>query len=210
MSDPAHLCVVRHGETDWNAQGILQGWTDVPLNDLGRQQALDMAAEFAGHGLVAVWSSPLVRATETAEIVAAALELPPPHIHEGLKERCFGVFQGVPKSELAELNPLVLQQIQRRNPAADFEGGEGMDDFADRILVAITDIGRRHPGSKVLIITHGWAMDVITRHTCGLSRNAILNLKRRNGESTWLRVKRSEILVEPEPSPRGACPVISG
>lgn len=206
MSAPAHLCIVRHGETDWNAQGILQGWTDVPLNDLGRQQALDMASNFAGHGIAEIWSSPLVRATETAEIVAAALELPTPRIHEGLKERCFGIFQGVPKSELAELNPLILQQILRRNPAADFEGGEPMDAFAERILGAITDIGRRHHGRKVLIITHGWAMDVVTRHTNDLPRTAILNLKRRNGEGIWLRVEHSEIVVEPEPEPSGACP----
>ena len=199
MFDPAHLCIVRHGETDWNAQGILQGWLDIPLNDLGRQQALDLASDFAGHGISEVWTSPLVRATETAEIVAAALGLPPPRIHEGLRERCFGAIQGIPKTELAESNPLILQQILRRNPAADFEGGETMDEFADRVLNALSEIGRRHHGKKLLVITHGWAMDVVTRHVRGLPVSTMLNLKRRNGESLWLRVAGSEIVVESEP-----------
>ncbi len=197
MSDSAHLCLVRHGETDWNAAGILQGWLDVPINDLGRQQALDLAGECADAGLDAVWASPLVRAAETAEIVAAALDLPLPRLHAGLRERCFGVIQGIPKAELAELNPVMLQQILRRNPAAHFEDGESMDEFADRILNGLHEIGNHHPGGKVLVITHGWVMDVVTRHIRGLSRSTILNMKRKNGESLWLRVDDQTITAAP-------------
>lgn len=186
MDLPAHICIARHGETDWNAAGILQGWSDVPINERGRRQAHDLAAAFAGVGFVAVWSSPLVRARETAGIIAAALRLPSPSCHEGLKERHFGAIQGVPKSELAELNPLLLQQILRRNPAADFEGGESMDEFADRILAAFAEIGLRHPGERVLVITHGWVLDVVARHIGGLARSAILNRKRRNADCLWL------------------------
>lgn len=197
MDRCTRLCLVRHGETDWNAAGILQGWMDVPINDLGRQQALDLAAACAEAGLEAVWSSPLVRAAETAEIVAAALDLPLPRFHPGLRERCFGAIQGIPKSELAELNPVMLQQILRRNPAAHFEEGESMDEFADRILGSLFDIGSEHPGGKVLVITHGWVMDVITRHIRGLPRSAILNMKRKNGESLWLKVSHNVIAADP-------------
>jgi probable phosphoglycerate mutase len=183
---PARLCVVRHGETDWNSQGILQGWTDVTLNALGRQQARAMAAQFDDTGFAAVWSSPLLRARETAEIVAPLIRLPFPRFHAGLMERNFGIFQGVPKSELAELNPVELQLILKRNPAGHFEGGETMDEFADRVLGALADIGAAHPGQQVLAITHGWVMDVVTRHIDGLPRSAILNMKRKNGESLWV------------------------
>jgi probable phosphoglycerate mutase len=193
MSGSAHLCVVRHGETDWNIAGILQGWTDVPINDQGRRQARDLAAACAGQGLAAVWSSPLIRARETADIVAAALHLPPPHCHDGLKERSFGAIQGIPKAELAELNPVLLQQILRRNPATEFEEGETMDEFADRVLGGIVAIGARHPDARVLVITHGWVMDVLTRHIGGLPRSAILNMKRKNGESLWLEVAGASI-----------------
>jgi broad specificity phosphatase PhoE len=69
------LLLVRHGETDWNAEGRLQGHTDTPLNELGRRQALTLADELAGDGIEAVYSSDLARARETAEIVAERLRL---------------------------------------------------------------------------------------------------------------------------------------
>jgi len=184
----AHICVARHGETDWNRSGILQGWFDVPINEQGRRQARQLAATFADAGFTAVWTSPLVRARETAEIVATVLRLPPPSCHEGLRERHFGAIQGIPKSELAELNPAMLEQILRRNPAAEFVGGESMDEFADRSYDAFVEIGARHCGARVLVVTHGWVMDVVTRHISGLARNAVLKLKRKNGESVWVEV----------------------
>lgn len=191
---PAHICIARHGETDWNKSGILQGWFDVPINELGRRQASELAATSADAGFTAVWTSPLARARETAEIIAAALGLPPPSSHEGLKERNFGAIQGIPKDELAELNPALLEQILRRNPNANFVGGESMDEFADRVLGAFTDIGARHPGGRVLVITHGWVMDIVTRHIGGLARNAILAMKRKNGESIWVEAT-AQVLV---------------
>lgn len=197
MHKHALLCITRHGETDWNLQGILQGWMDVTLNALGRQQAREMATHFDHLGFSAIWSSPLLRARETAEIIAPRIRLPYPKLHSGLMERNFGVFQGVPKQELAELNPVELQLITRRNPAGHFEGGETMDEFADRVLDAVADIGARYHGKKALIITHGWAMDVITRHVMGLPRNAILNMKRKNGESLWVSVDKHQIEAHP-------------
>lgn len=183
------VCVARHGETDWNVSGILQGWLDVPLNDRGRRQAHELVAGFVHSRFSRVYSSPLARSSETAEIIARSLRLPPPDFDDGLKERNFGVIQGIPKSELAELNPVLLQQILKRNPATFFEQGEAMDEFADRVIGAITRIARANPGQRVLAITHGWTMDVITRHIAGLPRSAILNMKRNNGECVWLDVR---------------------
>ncbi len=195
MNRPAHICVTRHGETDWNVSGILQGWIDVPINEQGRRQAREMASSFAAAGFAAVWTSPLVRAGETAEIIAADLALPAPSVHEGIRERHFGAIQGVPKSELADLNPLLLQQILRRNPAAEFEEGETMDEFADRVLGAFMDIGAQHPGERVLVVTHGWVMDVVTRHIEGVPRSTILNHKRRNGESVWVEADARMVIA---------------
>lgn len=195
MRKPALLCITRHGETDWNQQGILQGWMDVTLNKLGRQQARMMAVGFDRQGFSAIWSSPLLRARETAEIIAPLIRLPYPKFHDGLMERNFGIFQGVPKAELAELNPIELQLILKRNPAGHFEGGESMEDFADRVLGALVDIGKHYHGKKALIIAHGWVMDVITRHVSGLPRKAILNMKRKNGESLWVAVDGASIIA---------------
>jgi len=195
---PALLCITRHGETAWNQQGILQGWTDVTLNQLGRKQARAMAAAFNDAGFAAIWSSPLLRARETAEIIAPLIRLPFPKFHDGLMERHFGIFQGIPKAELAELNPVELQLILKRNPAGHFMGGETMDEFADRILDALVDIGAANRGKRVLVIAHGWVMDVITRHVNGLPRSAILNMKRKNGESLWVSVNQDIIALATE------------
>ncbi|CAN5162017.1 histidine phosphatase family protein [soil metagenome] len=206
----AHICVTRHGETDWNKAGILQGWFDIPLNELGRRQARDMAAHLLDADFDAIWSSPLARAFETAEILAAALSLPTPISHDGIKERNFGAIQGIPKDELADLNPAMLEQILRRNPAGEFPGGESMNEFADRVLAAFAAIGSHHAGDRVLVITHGWVMDVLTRHVGGLPRHAILPLKRKNGESIWVDAAgnsltegtlRNRESAEPVPNP---------
>jgi probable phosphoglycerate mutase len=188
-----YVCVARHGETDWNVSGILQGWLDVPLNDKGRRQAYEMVAGFTHSRFANVCSSPLIRSRETAEIIARSLRLTPPEFHDGLKERNFGAIQGIPKAELAELNPVLLQQILKRNPATFFEQGESMDEFADRVLGAIIDIARSNSGKRILAITHGWTMDVITRHIAGLPRNAMLSMKRKNGECVWLDVRGKSI-----------------
>jgi probable phosphoglycerate mutase len=197
---PTQLCIARHGETDWNKSGILQGWFDVPLNDLGRSQAQALAAKLANAGFDAIWASPLARAHETADIVAAVLGLPPPTSHDGLKEKHFGAIQGIPKSELAELNPALLEQILRRNPAAEFVGGEGLDEFVDRVLAALDDIGARHAGERVLVVTHGWVLDVVTRIVSGHSRSTVLHLKPQNGECLWVELTQQQLRkLEPAP-----------
>lgn len=193
MTRTAQVCVARHGETDWNIAGILQGWFDVPINDQGRGQAHELATALANSSFSHVYSSPLGRALETAEIIASDLQLPPPIAHEGLKERNFGAIQGIPKTELADSNPVLLQQILKRNPACFFEQGESMDTFASRVLESIVSIAARHSGQRILVITHGWVMDVITRHIRKLPRNAILNVKRKNGEFIWLEVAGESI-----------------
>ncbi|WP_295441812.1 histidine phosphatase family protein [uncultured Thiodictyon sp.] len=199
---PAHttgatkLCVTRHGETDWNITGILQGWIDVPLNDTGRAQARELAESLADCGFALVCTSPLRRSAETAEIIAAAWGLPPPTAYEGLKERHFGHIQGMPKSELLVTHPGLHQEIVRRNPACLFEDGESIGHFADRVRDALLAIAQENAGRRVLVITHGWVMDAITRHIRRLPRTAVLDMKRKNGESVWLLSTPDETFIE--------------
>jgi len=190
---PAYVCVARHGGTDWNIAGILQGWMDVEINDRGRRQAFELVATFSSVGFSKIYSSSLIRSRETAEIIARSLRLAPPECVDGLRERNFGAIQGIPKAELADLNPVLLQQILKRNPATHFEQGESMDEFADRVLDAIVSVARPNAGKRILVITHGWVMDVVTRHIAGMPRTAILNMKRKNGECVWLEVRGHSI-----------------
>lgn len=196
---PALLCVSRHGETDWNITGVLQGWIDVPLNDRGREQAREMAVDLSPFGFAMVVTSPLARAAETASIIAEAWGLPAPEEFYELKERHFGVIQGVPKSELAVTHPGLHEQIIRRNPACQFDGGEGIDHFVDRVFDGLCMIARDYPGQRVLVITHGWVMDAITRQIRDLPRRAVLPMKRRNGESVWIEVSPGPRLREVPP-----------
>lgn len=200
MSLPAHLCVTRHGETDWNVAGILQGWIDVPLNDNGRRQSLELAERLAPAGFARVCTSPLRRAAETAEIIAEAWGLPPPTVYEGIKERHFGPIQGMLKQDLAISHPGLHEEIMRRNPCCPFDEGESLGHFADRVLAAVHQIGAQQRGGRVLVITHGWVMDVITRHILHLPRTAVLNMKRKNGESLWLEVTAAAIRAGVEPA----------
>ncbi|MGB0129897.1 MAG: histidine phosphatase family protein [Rhodocyclaceae bacterium] len=190
MNDSTILCVARHGETDWNTAGILQGWIDVPINANGRQQAYELAENLGRWRFQLVFTSPLRRASETASIVAEILGLPPPLIAEGLRERNFGLAQGKPKSELSATDPNLYREILRRNPACEFEQGETMDEFADRVLDSLKEIANRHAGARMLVITHGWVMDVITRHIGHLPRSTVLNMKRKNIECVWLEITR--------------------
>jgi probable phosphoglycerate mutase len=196
MQRLAKVCVARHGETDWNTEGILQGWIDVTINDNGRAQARELAGILGGAGLTRIYTSPLQRAAETAEIVAAAWQLAAPTVHEGLKERNFGDVQGRSKRELSTTHPQLAQEIVRRNPAAQFGGGETLAHFASRVLGALADIGRASIGERVLVVTHGWVMDVITRHVLQLPQTAILDLKRKNIECVWLTVARDGVIAE--------------
>jgi probable phosphoglycerate mutase len=198
MSIPTLICVVRHGETDWNTAGVLQGWLDVPINERGRVQARELAQAFSDSGFACVYTSPLIRALETAEIIAAQLRLPPPSRHDGLKERNFGVIQGIPKAELAELNPSLLEHIVKRNPDTQFEQGESMDECATRVLDGVMDIARQRPGERVLAVTHGWVMDAITREVSGLPRSTMLHHKPKNGERLWLEA--TPLTIRPPPA----------
>ena len=94
------LALIRHGQTDWNLDGLMQGRTDIPLNDTGREQALVAASALSGERWDAVVSSPLVRARETAELIATALGVPLGGSYDELVEQDFGAAEGTPVSEL--------------------------------------------------------------------------------------------------------------
>jgi broad specificity phosphatase PhoE len=97
--------VARHGQTDWNLRGRWQGHTDVPLNDAGRDQARALGESLRGAGIARVVASDLSRALETARIVAAALGAPLDAPDPDLRERGFGVFEGLTREECAAQHP---------------------------------------------------------------------------------------------------------
>jgi broad specificity phosphatase PhoE len=158
---PTTLLLVRHGETDWNADGRLQGHTDRPLTDYGRRQARKLAEELEDEDLDAIYSSDLARARETAEIVGARLGLPVV-LDPDLREKDWGNWEG-------------LTAVERDR--VEFVG-ESTEAHHDRILGALRRIAELHPGGRVLVVTHGGSMRRVQTAAQGFALPVVENCGR--------------------------------
>jgi broad specificity phosphatase PhoE len=155
------LLLVRHGETDWNAEGRLQGHTDLPLNEPGRRQARTLAGELAGDGIEAVYSSDLARARETADIVAERLGLPVV-LDPDLREKDWGTWEGLTGEERERVELV----------------GETTEAHRERMLRALGAIAARHPGGRVLVVTHGGSMRRVQAAANGVAEPVVENCGR--------------------------------
>jgi len=167
------LYVARHGETDWNVEGRWQGRTDVPLNDRGRAQALALAERLRGERIASVASSDLSRARETAQIVASALGAPFAYADEGLRERGFGIFEGLTRAECAERHPeewRVWSTDARIAPS----GAETYEALAARVVASIHRALDELAG-PALVVTHGGSLRALLRTVNGAVSEPIPN-----------------------------------
>jgi uncharacterized phosphatase len=139
------LYLVRHGETDWNAQRRIQGSTDIPLNATGRMQAETTGALLAHRDWDGIYASPLSRAMETASIIAMAVGLGRPETIEAIVERNYGVAEG-----------LNWDQIERQFPGdAPVPGRETHAEVAERVVPALVSLAVSRPGESLIVVTHG-------------------------------------------------------
>ena len=175
------LVVVRHGETDWNRIRRLQGHTDVALNETGIEQAVKLAVALADERIAAIHSSDLGRALATARPVAAGLGLPVTS-HVSLRERNYGVLEGLTYAEIEERHPEEAERMRGRDVTTRFVDGESQQEFFTRATDAIRGIAEaeaRLPAAdliegrrKVLIVTHGGVLDMLYRAACGKALDA--------------------------------------
>jgi probable phosphoglycerate mutase len=149
------LLLVRHGETDWNREGRWQGHADVPLNELGRAQARELAQWMAGETIDVIVSSDLKRAHETALILAEAKRLPVT-TDPGLREIDVGRWSGLTPDEIA-----------RCFPGMTHHDGETNEQHLARVIDAFRRIVGEHAGKRILIVSHGKTLRVIRRHAAG-------------------------------------------
>jgi 2,3-bisphosphoglycerate-dependent phosphoglycerate mutase len=160
------IILVRHGETDWNATGRLQGQSDTPLNASGRLQAQQAAQRLAREPVTALYASDLARAFETATIIGQALGLnvvTSPH----LRERRYGAWEGLTASEIQVRYPAEFAAWRAR--AVDFAPpqGETQTQLLTRALSELQTISHRHPGEEVVVVTHGGLCYVFLAHILG-------------------------------------------
>lgn len=184
------LCLVRHGETAWNAERRIQGQLDVPLSPVGQAQARAAAAALQGQAIAAIYSSDLVRARHTAEAAAARLGLPVHH-RPDLRERHYGVLQRLTYAEFAERHADAYARFRAREE--DFVlpgGGESLRAFAARVQACLDDIVAAHPGQRVLVVTHGGVLDILHRRASGRPLAAPRDFEIANAAFNWLEAER--------------------
>ncbi|MET4093336.1 histidine phosphatase family protein [Arthrobacter sp. UYCu712] len=173
------IALVRHGQTDWNAQGRLQGSTDIPLNDVGRGQARDAVAAMSGYEWDAIVSSPLSRAAETAKLIGAGLGLSGARSVPELSERSFGAAEGL------QAGP----ELERLRIPGGFRGAETEDEAASRGLAAMEALAEEFRGRRVLVVAHGTLIRLSLSRAVGrtLERvdNAALNLAHHHAVEGW-------------------------
>ncbi len=165
------LLLIRHGETAWNAEHRIQGQLDIPLSPLGVLQSARLADCLATEPIDAVYSSGQSRAWLTAAPLAARLGLEVV-AEPRLRERSFGIFEGLTLDEISARYPAEFIKWRERDPAWRPDGGESGQQLIDRVMSAVTEIGARHIGQTVALVSHGGVLDVVYRAARALQWHA--------------------------------------
>jgi probable phosphoglycerate mutase len=160
------LCLVRHGETQWNADGRVQGQLDVPLSPIGLAQARAVAAVLGKERFDAIYSSDLVRVRQTAEPTCLLLRQEP-FLDKRLRERHYGIFQGLTYADAKVKLPGDYDRFRSKDPDYDFQTGESLSQFNERALAFFAFLREKHEGQTVLVFTHGGILEMLYRHATG-------------------------------------------
>lgn len=160
------IIAVRHGETAWNVDTRIQGQLDIGLNAQGRWQAERVGAALAEESIDHIYSSDLERAHTTAQAIArnarnsTAREVA---LHQGLRERGFGSFEGETWADIAQKWPDQSLRWKQRDPHFAPPGGETPTELMARVSATVHDIAARHTGEHIVLVAHGGVMDMLYR-----------------------------------------------
>jgi probable phosphoglycerate mutase len=165
------LCIVRHGETAWNAEHRVQGQLDVPLNAIGRAQAQAAANVLKREAFDAVYSSDLSRARQTAQPAASSFSMEI-LLEKDLRERHYGIFERLTYAEVKVRYPEDYARFEARDPEYAFRTGESLRDFSARSIAIVSRIVNQHEGKSILVFTHGGVLDKLYRFITGLPLSA--------------------------------------
>ncbi len=166
------LYLVRHGRTQWNDEGRYQGQCDPPLNELGQQQAQDLAQALDGVPFQAVYASDLQRARQTAQVLADRRGLPL-RLDVRLREIDVGEWAGRLVSDVRAADPETYARWRTAPVGVRIPGGETLAELAARIAAALDDITAAHPDGAVAVFTHGAAIATVRCRARGLGLDQI-------------------------------------
>jgi 2,3-bisphosphoglycerate-dependent phosphoglycerate mutase len=164
--ESTRILLVRHGETDWNASGRIQGHSDTPLNAAGRLQARRAAQRLAREPIRALYSSDLARAFETAAIIGAPLGLTVVASPQ-LRERRYGEWEGLTSAEIQAHYPEQFAIWRARSTDFAPPQGETRNEILTRALAELQTIARRHVREMVVVVSHGGLCYVLINHILG-------------------------------------------
>jgi len=165
------IIAVRHGETDWNVASRIQGQLDIGLNGAGRWQARRLAQALAHESLDVVYTSDLSRAHDTALAVGQAVGLGVRAV-AGLRERGFGVFEGLTFAEVEQRFPDEARRWRRRDSGFGPDGGETLQAFYDRVVAVTDELAAQHRGQHIALVAHGGVLDVLYRAAARVALDA--------------------------------------
>jgi 2,3-bisphosphoglycerate-dependent phosphoglycerate mutase len=166
--------LIRHGETEWNRDGLYQGQLDSPLTATGIRQAQAMAARLAGKKFDALLSSDSGRTRHTAEIIAQSIGLDI-RTDPRLRERHLGIFQGLVKNEIATRYPDEYEAYTRGASDYAIPGGESAHQVQDRMVACLREW--RSAAETLVVVSHGGALNVLLRYILGLSLSGLRPFK---------------------------------
>jgi probable phosphoglycerate mutase len=166
------LIVIRHGETDWNRQHRFQGQIDVPLNELGLEQARRLGLRLAAEPIDLMIVSDLLRARQTAQAVADAqgqASVVQPLFEPLWREQGFGILEGLDVPTIKQRHAdLWAQWLHHEADYALPQGGESNTAFHARVMQAMQILLARHAGRRVVVVTHGGVLDMLWRSAMAL------------------------------------------
>ena len=185
-------CIVRHGETPWNAERRLQGHQDIPLNELGLTQAAAaaryLARRHAASPFSGVISSDLRRARQTADAIATALHLVVQDA-PGLRERHYGDFEGKTPAEAERYDPQAYAALVARDDLTAAPGlAEPLSGMVTRIESCIRRLAETHADQSMVLVTHGGVLDVLYRRAMGRVLTGPRDAPIPNAGLNWLEV----------------------
>jgi broad specificity phosphatase PhoE len=180
-----HLYLIRHGRTAWNSTDRLQGWADEPLDAVGQAQAGALARWLHAVPFEAIYSSPLRRASQTAETVAGPHGLPACY-DDRLRERNVGDWTGLTLDEARAQFPDRFAADWRE---AGAPGGEGQLALTARVAAALGDIVAAHPESTVAVVSHGGSLSAGLAHLLGVPASRSVSFSFHNTAFARLNVR---------------------
>ncbi|KAL8199351.1 hypothetical protein R6Q57_012919 [Mikania cordata] len=189
------IVVVRHGETEWNAEKRIQGHLDINLNDVGRQQAIAVAERLSGESKIsAIYSSDLKRALETAETIASKCGGLQVIQDPNLRERNLGDLQGIVYDDAPKMKTKAYVALQSNGRDVEIPGGgESLNQLYKRCTDSLQAIGNKHRGERVVVVTHGGVIRALHHrassgkgHRAGKVLNVSVNVLHLSDPDNWV------------------------